>query len=488
MAMIALMLDGSDQELIASRVSSAFEGSPATLNDPSTYHVTIANLGPLTMTDVARIQRQFEFSWPRRVKGVIGGAGFFTPDDESDPVIVLHFDSPQLLSIKSYVDSMLNEIGVPPSEDHGFTPHITVARGGDLDSVSRLNFNNQTLIFNHVDLVVDNIRIPLGYDPLTEEKASVNVAPAPMKSFEISPEGDLHILVYGVPFGGPEYLDGKDLHEERFDKNTDIGPLEKVLSFWDHAKVSDDPTYKHVGEYFGTDPIGIAEKVGMDDEGWIYKIIVDRRKKYFELLKRLADAKLIDASSTPFQRSAEKTADGLWTKWHVVEVALTPTAANPLARQLAKSISEEFLGDIMANKPNPETVVETADKVGAVETTEVTTTVVEQIEKVFAENPSEEAPNQEQESLAATLEKVLTRMDDIDKKLEKAMAIESSIADIKAAFPALASHIKTLVVGGVKREGQSQVEKDAEELLREKAKAPRKAAVSYLSPDAPGLN
>ncbi len=162
------------------------------------------------------------------------------------------------------------------------------------------------------------------------------------KSVTELPNGDLEIIVKGVPFNGPSYLNGKDLTGEYFDKNTDIGGLPEVLSYFHHGK---DPL-------FGKELLGKAQLMEMDpEEGWFYKIIVDKAAKYKRAIKALAEQGWLGASSTPFQRTAEKSADGHWDRWHVVEVCLTYSPAHPEAD--VKSVIEKSIGDTMA--PNNHT-------------------------------------------------------------------------------------------------------------------------------------
>jgi 2'-5' RNA ligase len=513
-AMIALLPDESDRSFIWSRVSSAFEDTSSALMPPGLYHITIANLGPLTIEDVANIQHEFQnYMWdPKRVRGSLGGVGYFTPDDEPMPVMYINFDSKQINEIELECVHALARVGVKPDTDHGFTPHLTIAHGHDTERLANLDFQNQTLIFNRLYLVVDDIKIPLGES--NQEKYME--ASGPMKSYELSPEGDLWIYVYGVPFHGPEFLGGKDLAGEYFDEHTDIGPLEKVLSYWDHGKTKDeyDPVYSKVREFFGNDPIGVAEKVAKDENGWVYRVIVDRRKKYLDLLKQLADARMLAASSTPFHRGAEKDADGHWSKWHVVEVTLTPTPEGPNATQYLEKALKDILGESMAKKqntgqePEKDTDLEATDETEIVETSGGDrNSLVDDLEKVFSDkdNDDEETNNEASDS-DVTLEKVFTAIEHLGSQFEALVnivgevkgdqeTIQKDVDDIRLAFPVLAQHVKDTVAKGVRSTSQSPSERDAEDILREKmqkrqSQTPNKprANVAYLPPTAPGLN
>ncbi len=309
--------------------------------------------------------------------------------------------------------------------------------------------------------------------------ASSNFSPTMLvKSVTETEDGDLHVEVYGVPFGGPEYLGGKDFDGEYFDKSTDIGPLKTVLSYFDHGK----------NPYFGTNPIGLAEKMGMDEEGWIYRVIVDRHYQYKNLLKKLADAHVLSASSTPHQNTARKDENGHWKTWHVTEVALTPTPANPLATSIMqKTLGEEF---DMANKSAEEKAVVTP----AVETPVVEPIVEkekqetpaestsEQIEKAFQAVEKEAGPAEEVVTLnKQTFEKMVADLASVQASQAK---LEKGIGDIQTALPTLGLMIAKSLRGQVAEEAQkSQPEKVAEKMMND-----RRQPNAKLPQNAPGNN
>lgn len=159
--------------------------------------------------------------------------------------------------------------------------------------------------------------------------------------------------VLGVPYGGPEYLEGKDLHGEYFDRNTDFGWDKKSVeggartpvisrghSFYDHA----------FHPKFGAEPIGTAKFYAETEEGQWWDIEVERSYRYHDFLLSLAQKGYLGASSQPIQTSVEVDfdwetgeGDGHIKRWHTAEVSLTPTPANPLAVvEIAKSFGEMF--------------------------------------------------------------------------------------------------------------------------------------------------
>jgi hypothetical protein len=133
--------------------------------------------------------------------------------------------------------------------------------------------------------------------------------------------------VVGIPYGGPEWLDGKDLHNEKFDKTTDFGKnaagemvVKTIYAYYDHA----------LNDSVGRDRIGYANFYQETDVGQIWDIEIQRAYRYHDMLLTMAQKGLLGASSQPVQTSVEIDYDtGLIKRWHPAEISLTPTPANP---------------------------------------------------------------------------------------------------------------------------------------------------------------
>lgn len=308
-----------------------------------------------------------------------------------------------------------------------------------------------------------------------------------MKDYGEDENGDFYVDVVGIPFGGPAYLGNRDLDGEYFDKETDIGPLEVGLSYFSHAK---DP-------YFGKDLIGLAHKKGLsEEEGWIYRVIVDKRHKYLNLLKTLAKERLLGASSTPHQRSAEKDANGHWKRWHWFEVALTPVPNNPLADQI---IEKELGEELEMAKANASTKEKEAEVTPAQETPAETPAVEEkqetpaeslseQLEKAFDEVTNEKDADTEEtvtiskadfEKLVADVSALKNDQANLGKSLEK------SLGEIKTALPTLGTLIAKTLKGQVIEDARkSAPERHAEKSLNTQQQPNR--SNSKLPANAPG--
>ena len=151
------------------------------------------------------------------------------------------------------------------------------------------------------------------------------------------------IRVLGVPYGGVDYLEGKDLQGEYFDSKTDYAMIKGTrtpmlaqgLSYYDHA----------YHELFGSDPIGTAKFMSENDQGQWWDIEIARSFNYHDFILRLAEKGVLGASSQPVQTSVEIDWEtGHIKKWHTVEISLTPTPANPLAiAEVAKSLDDKAL-------------------------------------------------------------------------------------------------------------------------------------------------
>lgn len=323
-----------------------------------------------------------------------------------------------------------------------------------------------------------------------------------IKQVEFNADGDLEITLLGVPFGGPAYLEGKDLQGEYFSKDTDIGDLPRVFSFFAHGRSKElfgdrDP--------FGNDPIGYADRIGMTDEGWIYKVVVGRRKAYKNFLYRLAKEGLIGGSTTPFANSFSKQADGHIDKWHVTELALTPQEANPLAGIKAVEILEKSIGDLemaknSASDPKAkdaevqveqeaQDAVETQDAETAEAANESQATVTEAVEKAFTGDVETEADAPAKDaSLAEMLRRISEKQDQIiatqSAQEQRMNAFEKSVndrmVDLSTAFPALAKQIAVAIKGSTAPGAQkSAPEKGAEVIVNRSTALPANAPGNY---------
>lgn len=400
-----------------------------------------------------------QYSMP--LNGKVQGWGVFEKDDER--VLYASFDHPGIATLRGNV---IQRLPIAPNDgQHGFTPHITLAYLPKEVTIPDLKIESFDLTFDRIYLASNDVVVSVGIETGVQEiDAAEMQSPFDLaKSVQELPNGDLEIIVKGVPFKGPKYLNGKDLDGEYFDKNTDIGGLPEVLSYFHHAK---DPIY-------GKELIGKAQLMQMDpDEGWFYRIIVDKRAKYRRAIKALAEQNMLGASSTPFQRSAEKSADGHWNRWHVIEVSLTYSPAHPEAE--IQQVIEKSIGDLMEDTNVNQTPPDAAPNQDA-GAGEATLTLAEQIEKAF-ETAAEKAP------AAPTVDQIVEAvMAKLNPKLE---SLEKSIGDVHVAIPLLAQKM----AGNVKKEinsdlGKSSAEKTAEEAARRTVVGRRDP---NLPADAPG--
>lgn len=170
-------------------------------------------------------------------------------------------------------------------------------------------------------------------------------------------DSEIIIPVVGIPFGSPT---DKDLHNEYFDKSTDVGVLNEVMVYFNHnqfypANDSPDELEKAalLARAFKGEILGIAKKAETTEEGVIYNIVLDKRKRYAKALRQMVEDNLLDVSSGSKYRELDPNNEGRISKWHTVEISLTPSPANPNAVPLTKSILEKALEETkMPNEVN----------------------------------------------------------------------------------------------------------------------------------------
>lgn len=101
------------------------------LSGPPDYHLTLCYLGNITDDEFAGIAETMlnQFGCAISVSGIIGGVGRFFNDRPDDPTNAIYasFDSPELPAFRQSIVNILNKNGIAYPDEHGFTPHITLA-------------------------------------------------------------------------------------------------------------------------------------------------------------------------------------------------------------------------------------------------------------------------------------------------------------------------------------------------------------------------
>lgn len=292
------------------------------------------------------------------------------------------------------------------------------------------------------------------------------------QKYYIDDKGQLNLFFNAAPFNGP--VKGKDLQNEYFTPNTDFGPLDTAISYLDHNNLA--KSHPEIANLPGiSDRLGVAHREMTTEEGIIYRIIVDERYRYKNMLKALMDVDALDASTTPYQKSFQKNpSTGEILRYEIVEVSPTWKPANPEAENIFKSI---ILKEIeMAEEAKQDAVVETvATSTETVSETPVTDAVEAVLSGVVEATTEKSIPDVLSEVMA---ELKAIRAEMTEFKTAQA-AQEKSIKDFSIAIPKgfemLGKNLKATVVEDSKR---SPIEKAVVEQFQ------KQVATS----DAPGRN
>lgn len=138
-----------DEETAAKIASIAAASEPA-----EALHVTLAYLGtagPDTDHDpVTEVARGWAQATPP-VEATISGAGAFTQGEQ--PVLYASVDAPGLEDHRQHLARALAAAGHPPSSEHGFTPHMTLAYGGTEVQNAAAELGGTELKFDRVAVV-----------------------------------------------------------------------------------------------------------------------------------------------------------------------------------------------------------------------------------------------------------------------------------------------------------------------------------------------
>jgi len=298
--------------------------------------------------------------------------------------------------------------------------------------------------------------------------------------------------VTGIPYGGPEYLNGKDLHGQYFDRTqTDYGrnaageiEVRTLYSFYDHA----------LNDNIGKDRLGFAKFYSESDQGQLWDIEVMRAYQYHDMLLTLAQKGLLGASSQPVQTSVEIDYDsGLIKAWHPAEISLTPTPANPDAVvQIVKSFDMALA-----------TKMEAAEAAGQEEATEeelptleeIVNGVESEIDDLFNEENAEQVePSEDLKTVIQSLADIKTVLNALKseqeafqtKSIEEHRTLATGIANTQNSLKSFAGHVATKLKMDVREIAQEQNRLSEQEEEAEEEVRLVKRLNSGIPADAPG--
>lgn len=150
--MIAFFLDSAAAEALAMSADSLPDGSePVT---PEQLHVTLnylGKVGEVERDELATMQAMAEFTkYAPAIRGRVGGIGRFSKDSDGKNALWAQVDAPLLADWRQH---LLDMVGYgAKTEEHGFTPHITLAYVPADAPAALLPPPNQELLFNTVAL------------------------------------------------------------------------------------------------------------------------------------------------------------------------------------------------------------------------------------------------------------------------------------------------------------------------------------------------
>lgn len=440
--MLAFYLPISAAQYLYAQVAPTFAAVGLTPLPPETYHLTLVYLDdvdPSKINDVVSLVRN---PLPA-ITGSVAGMGRFENDGQS--VIYASFDAVNLPEFRQNILAALQENGFGLNQTHGFTPHITLAYVLPETPTPDVHLSPFEITFPQITVAVGDNRVDIKATPMPH--------PILIEKAWTDENGDLHIPVRALPFYGPAELQGKDLEGDYFDPATDTGPLSEAIATFNHAKESEI-----FGELSGK-YLGVAKRLAKDEFGWMYDLIVDRRNRYKDFVKKIVDEKLVDVSTTPFQLPAARShqKDGYYPDWWIVEVTLTPQAANPNAVALIqKSLQELVMPE--DNGSNPAQATETPTPANGGD-------LAAEIEKAF--EGETETPSEGNANIADVIVALQKSVANIEALLGKELpALKSEIDNVKLALPVLgkqmAQHVsKSLKANVAEYSAQSEPEKAA---------------------------
>jgi 2'-5' RNA ligase len=155
---VALDIDDAIRE----RISRFMEGLRGFATDarwvrPESLHVTLKFVGEKSPEFVEKIKQALSSVHAEAMDITFRGYGFF-PGPKAARVFWIGIESgPQLASLAKAVDETLFALGIP-KEEHAFSPHLTLARGGGRSA--RGQKGHAPNVFRHVQEKLAVLTIP----------------------------------------------------------------------------------------------------------------------------------------------------------------------------------------------------------------------------------------------------------------------------------------------------------------------------------------
>lgn len=122
--------------------------------DPKEMHLTLLYFPELHKKDISKIKEILQrfFSIQKKIDGKISGIGAFNRSKENDNKLVLYasYDAIKLPSLRQNLLLELNLFNIYPKQNHGFTPHISLAYLDDEKMLSSVNFLNEKCLIEEV--------------------------------------------------------------------------------------------------------------------------------------------------------------------------------------------------------------------------------------------------------------------------------------------------------------------------------------------------
>jgi RNA 2',3'-cyclic 3'-phosphodiesterase len=147
---IALDIDDGIRE----RIQRFLEGIHAFAPDarwvkPESLHVTLKFLGEEPPESIGQIKQSLSQIQSAAFEVAFRGYGFF-PTPKAARVFWVGIEAgPQLLTLAKSVDECMHAVGIP-KEDHPFSPHLTLARGGKAGAPRRQKGDRPNLKFQRL--------------------------------------------------------------------------------------------------------------------------------------------------------------------------------------------------------------------------------------------------------------------------------------------------------------------------------------------------
>lgn len=238
--------------------------------------------------------------------------------------------------------------------------------------------------------------------------------PLLLHDFEYSKVKDATTFyMIGMPFNG-QMIGNTDLHGTRFTRNTYIGHTPNIISTYLEHGMLPDVRFMPMGRTVVTDTIL--------DEGRLFEVLVNNSHKYYNVLMKLKEMKLLRGSAQALGSGYKVGENGDLDVFVPAEFSFTVMPSNLMSVEIEPDRLRSVYRSIIQKGKNEMNLENTIRELGTISVSDVARSVAQQSEPA-SEDVQEQEQTQvqqdtEDQSSALTLESIASQLSELQASVD----------------------------------------------------------------------